>query len=179
MPDSYEDKRIQFTHWYEQGMPRLYNFIAYQVLDRQTAEDLTSRVCERALRHLDRYDPQRGSLDTWIYAIARNTLRNHFRSHARRPRHTSLEALPPFSANGTHPERRVEMMDTFKRVMGQLHHLPARQREAIALRFGGGLSNGEIAEVMGISANHAGVLLHRALTRLKKAVNDAEEMDNA
>jgi RNA polymerase sigma factor (sigma-70 family) len=48
-------------------------------------------------------------------------------------------------------------------------------QEILSLRYGGGLSNGEIAESLGISHNAVAVRLHRALKRLKKAVQSLDE----
>ena len=50
--------------------------------------------------------------------------------------------------------------------------LPARDREVIALKFHAGLDNAEVAEVLGVSPSNAGTLLHRAMTKLREAVDD-------
>ena len=47
--------------------------------------------------------------------------------------------------------------------------LPGRDRELIALKFHAGLSNAEIARVLGVSESNAGTLLHRAMDKLRKA----------
>jgi RNA polymerase sigma-70 factor (ECF subfamily) len=54
-------------------------------------------------------------------------------------------------------------------VRAALATLDPRERELIALKFHAGLSNGEIAKVLGISDANAGTRLHRAVTRLRKA----------
>ncbi|MCW2983158.1 MAG: sigma-70 family polymerase sigma factor, partial [Conexibacter sp.] len=54
-------------------------------------------------------------------------------------------------------------------VRAALAQLDARERELIALKFHAGLSNAEIAKVLGISAANAGTRVHRAVTRLRKA----------
>ena len=50
--------------------------------------------------------------------------------------------------------------------------LPARDREMIALKFHAGLDNAELAAVLGVSVSNAGTLLHRAMTKLREAVDD-------
>ena len=49
--------------------------------------------------------------------------------------------------------------------------MSARERELIALKFHAGLSNAELASVLGVSESNAGTLLHRAVQKLRSAVN--------
>ena len=49
--------------------------------------------------------------------------------------------------------------------------MPGRERELLALKFHAGLSNGEIAQVLGVSESNAGTMLHRAIEKLRKACN--------
>jgi len=53
-------------------------------------------------------------------------------------------------------------------VRNALGGLPARDRGIVALKFHGGLSNAELAQVLGISESNAGTLLHRAMEKLRK-----------
>ena len=48
--------------------------------------------------------------------------------------------------------------------------LDERERDLIALRFGSGLSNREIATMTGLSDSHVGVILHRALRKLRQTL---------
>ena len=48
-----------------------------------------------------------------------------------------------------------------------MRQLPDREQEIVALKFGFGLGNNEIAKVMKLKPNHVGVLLHRALYTLR------------
>jgi RNA polymerase sigma-70 factor (ECF subfamily) len=51
--------------------------------------------------------------------------------------------------------------------------LPPRDREVVALKFHAGLDNDELAAVLGVSVSNAGTLLHRAMTKLREAVDVA------
>jgi RNA polymerase sigma-70 factor (ECF subfamily) len=50
--------------------------------------------------------------------------------------------------------------------------LEVRERELIALKFFAGLSNRELARVLGVSESNAGTLLHRAVTKLREACHE-------
>jgi RNA polymerase sigma factor (sigma-70 family) len=49
--------------------------------------------------------------------------------------------------------------------------LAPRERELIALKFHAGLTNAELASVLGVSESNAGTMLHRAVQKLRRAVN--------
>jgi RNA polymerase sigma-70 factor (ECF subfamily) len=54
-----------------------------------------------------------------------------------------------------------------------LTRLEPRERELVALKFHAGLANAEIAAVLGVSVSNAGTQLHRAMTKLREAVEHA------
>ena len=51
--------------------------------------------------------------------------------------------------------------------------LDGRERDLLALKFSAGLSNAEVARVLGMSETNAGTRLHRTLTKLRKACDEA------
>jgi RNA polymerase sigma factor (sigma-70 family) len=53
-----------------------------------------------------------------------------------------------------------------------LDALDPRERDLIFLKFAGGLSNAELARVLGLSESNAGTRLHRTITKLRKACDD-------
>ncbi len=50
-----------------------------------------------------------------------------------------------------------------------LERLEPRERELVALKFHGGLSNGELARVLDTTESNVGTRLHRAVTKLREA----------
>src|SRR5436305_12742529 len=128
-----------FGRVYEENVWRVYGFLAYRLRDRHTAEDLTQATFERALRAWSRFDPRRGAESTWLLAIARNLLIDH----RRRDRSDQLEPLSDHAEpTVAGPHERFAASPELVRALAQL---PDRDREVIALRFGGDLSGPEIA----------------------------------
>src|SRR5215216_6334302 len=72
----------EFERLYAAEAQGLFGFLAYRTGDRSLAEDLLADTFERALRSRRRYDAERGSQRTWLYAIAMNLLRDHARRAA-------------------------------------------------------------------------------------------------
>ena len=74
-----QSEESSFARVYDEHVWRVYGFLAYRLGNRDIAEDLTQATFERALRAWSRFDPRRASESTWLLAIARNLLIDHFR----------------------------------------------------------------------------------------------------
>ncbi len=169
--DHFNDDNVLnlFEVWYEQEMPRLYRYIFYKIRDVAIAEDLTSLVCEQALGRLDQYDPGRGEMRAWMFGIARNAVRSHLRSLKRQPAPVSLDKLPEIRVQIRPVEQSYQVKEDFKQVLDRLSVLSDRDQDLIALRYGAGLTNQEIARINGMTDNHVAVRLRRALRKLKQS----------
>jgi len=82
---------VDWAAVYRSELPRIYNFFRYRVGEKQLAEDLTAATFERAWAK--RYSfGNHGSPSGWLYRIAVNVAREHFRSRARST--PAVPALP-------------------------------------------------------------------------------------
>jgi RNA polymerase sigma-70 factor (ECF subfamily) len=132
------------------------------------AEDVTSDVFTRALRSVSGYDAARGSERAWLMGIARHAVADWWRHRA--PEDPRSE-LPEVGTDDDPSEGavRAEEIDDVRRL---LTALTDREREAVALRFGGELSSQEIGEALGTSATAARMLVYRAVTKLRGVLAD-------
>ncbi len=153
-----------FAELYERTFPRVYAYVASLLRDRSAAEDVTAQAFERAYSKRRSYRPARGSMDAWLFGIARNAALDELR---RRKRSAELTAEP--AGDEPAPDGEAEAAERRATVRAALATLEPRERELIALKFHGGLNNAEIADVLGVSASNAGTRVHRALTRLREA----------
>ena len=69
------------------------------------------------------------------------------------------------------PDEAAELAAQRDAVRAALQRLAPRDREVIALKYHAELSNAELADVLGVSPTNAGTLLHRAMTKLREAVD--------
>jgi RNA polymerase sigma-70 factor (ECF subfamily) len=139
--------------------------------DHAAAEDVTALAFERAYRRRRTFDRRRGEERAWLFGIARNAALDELR---RRRRQATL-AVDPVDAVSAQEDVAEDHADVALRrtaVRSALAALPARDREIIALKFHGGLSNDELARVLGVTQSNAGTLLHRAMEKLRKACNE-------
>ena len=157
-----------FEALYRSSRDDLFAYVAGLLRDRSAAEDVTAQAFERAYRKRRGYRPSRGTPDQWIFGIARNAALDELR---RRKRRTSLEGDPEdVSAPAT--EDHAELALRREVVRSALAGLDARERDLVALKFMGGLSNSEIARVLGTSESNAGTRLHRTITKLREACHE-------
>src|SRR5919106_1455 len=91
-PGRGEATSVEFAELYEEHVWQVYGFFGYRLGAREEAEDLTQQTFERALRAWRRFDPERASPLTWLLAIARNLLIDHYRG-LDPSRHQPLEDL--------------------------------------------------------------------------------------
>ena len=160
-----------FDRWYRDHRPTVYRYVRFRVATRETAEDVTSQVFMKALRSLHRYDPSRAAPKTWLLRIARNAVTDHLRSLKRRGSlHVSLDRVPDLVAQIPSQEERVLKQERIQALLNATQTLRPADQAILSLRYGAGLTNGEIASALGISPNAMAVRVHRALKRLKKAV---------
>jgi len=145
----------------------VYAYVASVVGDRGLAEDVTAAAFERAFRRRALFNPKRGSERAWLFGIARNAALDELR---RRRRGAALVHEP--DAHGPSSDDLTD--DSLRRatVCAALARLSARERELIALKFHAGLSNAELARVLAVSESNAGTMLHRAITKLRKACDE-------
>lgn len=169
---SWTEKLSLYENWYNADMPSLFGYLLYQTQDRDLAQDLTASTCLRALERLDQFDPHRGKLKDWIFGIARNQLLEHLRSERRRPAPIALSDAVECLVTDEGFELDYDERETFLEVLSYIDTLGEREREILALRYGAGLSNAEIAPMLKITGNHVAVLLGRAITKLKDKVGD-------
>jgi RNA polymerase sigma-70 factor (ECF subfamily) len=158
-----------FAALYERTFPRVYAYVASLLRDRSAAEDVTAQAFERAYSKRSGYRARRGSMEAWLFGIARNAALDELR---RRRRRASLESDPE-DISAPSLDDHAELALRREAVRAAMTTLDAKERDLIALKFSGGLSNAEIARVLRLSETNAGTRLHRALTKLRKACNDA------
>ncbi|MGL6094178.1 MAG: RNA polymerase sigma factor [Fimbriiglobus sp.] len=103
-------------------------------------------------------------LALWLFTVCRRRAIDTLRKDTRM---TALTADPPARSAG--PADALEHQDATAAVLARLAGLPVNQREAVRLKFQNQFSYREIAEVMGLSESHVGVLLHLALKSLRQS----------
>jgi RNA polymerase sigma factor (sigma-70 family) len=153
----------------------VHRFIARRV-GTALAEDLAADVFATAYRRRTAFQPERGSLRSWLYGIAANVLREHWRDEQQlleldaRIARAQLPPLPAQFADAA--DERVIAAALAPRIAGALAALSREQREVLLLHAWAELSHDEIAAALGIAAGTARSRLSRARAALRAQLGD-------
>jgi RNA polymerase sigma factor (sigma-70 family) len=86
-----------------------------------------------------------------------------------------LDVLRNQASDKPLPEQGAIHAETRAELLAALARLTDRERDLVALKFAAGLTNRRIAELSGLSANHVGVILYRAVRRLQAELGLKEQ----
>lgn len=159
----------EFLHTYEEHVWDVYAYFTYRALPAPDAEDLTQLTFERALRAWARFNPERASAKTWLLAIARNAYIDH-RRRDRSQRSSSMDAGQVAQEDLPVDPGPEETLGLSPELEAAIQGLGSREREVVALRFGGDLRCPEIAEVLQISVANAQQILSRAMRKIRRSL---------
>ena len=148
---------------FDRHYPALYRYFRYRGADADIANDLASAVFERALENLERFDPRRAKISTWLFTIARNLSINHWKAE----KHTlPLDDDLPIP-DELPLEQIIVLTQDREQILLALQSLDERAREILALKFGGPLTNRQIAELTSLTESNVGIILYRSLLKLR------------
>jgi RNA polymerase sigma-70 factor, ECF subfamily len=156
------DAQAAFTRLYQHHAAAVYRYFYQQIGHVQDAEDLTATTFSTALMRFAHYRREQGSLPAWLFGVAHNCLREHRRRL--RPSEPLLVEIPD---SRPLPERQLLSAEGAEALHRAVRRLPAEQRDALALRFFGGLRTADVAAVLGKSDAAVKMLVHRAVAALR------------
>jgi RNA polymerase sigma-70 factor (ECF subfamily) len=172
--------------------PGLLRMARMYLRDRAVAEEVVQETWIAVLRGIDRFEG-RSSLRTWIFRILMNTAKTRAQREARsvpfsaaaRDDEPSVDPdrfLGPDSrfpggwslgpSDWPTPEEELLSGETREVILHAIDLLPDTQRAVITLRDLEGASAGEVAEMLEITDGNQRVLLHRARSKVRRALED-------
>jgi RNA polymerase sigma-70 factor (ECF subfamily) len=158
---------------YHRYVHEIHGYLVNQLGAVQDAEDLTSETFLRLVRAIGSYRG-RASFRTWLYEIARNQLRDHWRRAGRRPTVPLDPARDTSESSGAQPAPNPRASALGRAV---LDNLPENYRTVLEHRIMDGRSVRDTAEEMGITPNNVKVMQHRALRRAAQIADRLENVD--
>ena len=170
-----EDSQKDFTTIYTEYYPKIVGYLT-RLVGELEAEDAAQEVFVKIDRSLESFRGD-SSLSTWIYRIATNTAMDHLRRPSSKRSSLATEDKDFSSDEDAGPVDNKPLLDTLlirkdmnDCIRGVVESLPADYSTVLVLSEFEGLTNSEIAEVIGISLDTAKIRLHRARTKLRKAL---------
>ncbi|NBD07437.1 RNA polymerase sigma factor [Corallococcus silvisoli] len=145
---------------------RFLAFLERRVGSRAAAEDLLQTAFARTLEKGGALKDGEGAV-AWVYRLLRNALVDHHRRQAAEGRALAVEARDAEGAASEDPELKAtvcaclnDLLPTLKPEYAELVHQVDLEGRAVP----------DVAREVGITANNAGVRLHRARLALKRSL---------
>ena len=140
--------------------------------DRVLAEDATQDACLQAWRDADRYEVERGSVQSWLHTIVRGRTLDALRARQTRHEHVRPGLDPDASrAPGASVDAALERRLCLRAVDAALAVLPEQEGHAIKLAYYEGLTHTEIATRLDVPLGTAKTKLRRGMQVLRTAVD--------
>jgi len=146
------------------------NYLRVRVGDESLAEELTAATFAQAFakRHQLR---NAAAFPGWLFRIAHNELAQHFRRRSNRGTVVvDFDFLADLPAPGLEPDEVIARQQQGQVMLRALLTLPPREQEILDLKFVAGLSNIQVAEATGLTPSNVGVIIFRALRKLRAAI---------
>ena len=160
-----------FEDAFREHFAPVFRFIARRV-GTGLAEDLAAEAFATAYRRRASYDPGRGSLRSWLFGIAANLVREHWRDEQQ-----LLELDARLTPSGVRSwdddaDARVVATALAPQIAGALAALNREQRDVLLLHAWADLSHEEIAAALGIANGTARSRLSRARAALRAQLGE-------
>ena len=145
----------------------LYN-LAYRMTGNfEDADDLTQEAFIRAYQYLWRYDPRK-KFFTWLYTIALNLIKNHYKKNRK---HNISKELSAYLLADNSPSPETKMIEA-QEISSCLLRLEYEIRALLIMKYQQELSFEEIAEITGKSLSAVKMSIYRGLDHLKKLMKE-------
>ena len=158
-----------FATIFERHHATIWRFVA-RVAGTHHADDLAGDVFVTAFTHRAHYEPERGSVRSWLYGLAANLAKTRLRSEERGAR--TLARFGRSTESSDDPIEEFEdawiLRQRVTDVIGALESLRPGDREILVMYAGDDLSYEEIAEVLGIALGTVSSRLARARQHLRE-----------
>jgi RNA polymerase sigma factor (sigma-70 family) len=150
---------------FERYHKQLYGFLFHMTYQRELSEDMVQQVFYKMLKYRNTFTGT-GEYIHWMYSIARNVLKDHWRKNKQQVQHEGVEAAETI-AGGVTPDEAFEKKQAKAELHRAMEKLSDSQREILALSRFQELKCQEIAQIMGMTEGTVKVRIHRAMQELK------------
>ena len=169
--------RDAFGLLYERDIDRIFNYVYYRTGNLHDAEDLTARVFQRAMNHIQSYTDRGVPFSAWLYRIAHNLVANWHRDNSRR-KEVPLEDYTQQPQRALAPEARVVDNQELEDLLKAIRRLPPDRQQLLILKFVEGMSNAEVAMIMMRSEGAIKSLYHRTLMALRDELSKMDHREH-
>lgn len=148
---------------YDAITPKLFGFLINTTKDKTVAEDLLQTTWFKAISALPKYQPRGIKIEAWLFAIARNECRQHWRK-GQKETATDISELDIAGPSDSQTQNSLLIEQI-------LHKLSGDDQELLRLKYISDLPLNDIARILNINFVAVRVRLHRAIARARALAN--------
>lgn len=174
-----EGQKAEISRWVNEHSDSLFAYVVARIRDRELAKDLVQETFLSAWKNMEQFDTN-ASVKTWLFAILKNKLIDHYRKEAARPMAPWPDTHDPYFDEAEHwhsasfpapwPGDRSPGVET-KEFYGILRacqgKLKSIQNHVFSMKYLDGLNSDEICSQLGLTPANYWVLVHRAKLQLR------------
>ncbi len=156
---------------YRDYKDKVTGYVHNKINDWDMVEDLVADIFVKIYENIDKFDPAKASLSTWIFTITSRTVTDYYRT-----RHVTSEIPSENGEEGLMPDSLVDDrdMDTglireeqLETLADALQALKERERDLVILHYYKGLTLKEVADIMEMSYANAKIVHKKALEKMR------------
>ncbi len=155
------DKNAVSMLW-EVITPKLYGYLVNTLKDKSLADDILQETWLKAVTSLHKFEPRGVKFSAWLFAIARNECRQHWRRN-------NHEVILEEDESETTPDNLIVKENLIDAIFLNelLDKIPEKDQEILRLRFLAEFSFKEIAQILNIPPITARLRVYRALSKAR------------
>ena len=161
---------LEYLHdLFDRYNKRIFNYFLKSTLHRGDSEDLAQDLFIRVMKYRNSYR-EGNAFEVWIFQIARNMVKDHFRKMRIHKDHFSVvEEMPELL------EKKDDSLEREKQLYDAMNSLPEEKRELLVLTKFSGMKYEQVAEMKNTTVGNIKVQVHRTIKELKDIYFTVEE----
>ena len=149
----------ELAQYWDTTTPKLFGYLVNVLLDKELAEDILQSTWLKAIEALPRYRPRGAGFSAWLFAIARNECKQHWRkTNHEVPLDPEAHDVPDQESSSPHDGILIDQL---------FAKLSEDDREILRLRYIADLPLDGIAKILKLNFVTVRVRIHRALARAR------------
>lgn len=155
----------EFSVLYDLYFQRIYSFVFYKTLHKETAEDITSKTFLKALDKIGSFNRTKGTFSAWLFVIAKRTIIDHYR--------TSKDCFDLFDCWEVSSKEdvfeKIADKQQLEKVSKYLKDLDAQKRDLVIMRVWQDMSYRQISQITGKTEASLKMMFSRTINKLRSS----------
>lgn len=156
---------INWDTVFDVELDRIYNYLIYRLGEPAAAQDVTAETFETAWKIRHRYNANKGTAQSWLFGIARKRAGVYLKRHKRKQEVALSDEIHAVTTPLDEQFDRGQLKTALRHA---IQTIAPRDQEIIALKYGAGLNNRQIAKQVSLSESNVGTIIYRTVAQLRQ-----------